>query len=243
MQKQQLGHDVAGASMGRLYLFTFVQEVTDEWLSIPHDSNARYRVTLFLLLHGLYEARARFNFEHGDIHAGNIMMELARDSPVVVRYGQMEAELQAVFTPRLIDYGKSTTTSHAGPGHATNDIQFVQNTFWERLEADANDNPRVMPELRAFNKLTDSEAWYWARSEFYTRGPDAILAILADGYFEVPEIRRRQVKRAALNPIERCFSCCSTQPAFQIQHRHAAPKSFCDAVCYQRIRGICQFIK
>jgi hypothetical protein len=58
-----------------LYLFTFVQAVDESWDTFSFGLNDNsYRSALFFLLHGLYVARQRIGFQHGDIHSGNVMI-------------------------------------------------------------------------------------------------------------------------------------------------------------------------
>lgn len=66
-----------------------------------------YRSMLFLLLHGLWLARVRFNFKHNDIHKGQILFQTCKpNTSILVNIGENKFVLTCKrFVPKLIDFG------------------------------------------------------------------------------------------------------------------------------------------
>jgi hypothetical protein len=236
-------HAILTNHFPQYFLFTFVQPAKEKWDEVTLAANNGYRVSLFFLLHGLYVARHRIGFNHGDIHSGNVMTEYhMEEATTTLRYGQYEAEVTTRYVPRLIDYGRSSTQKHNEQKGAS-DLKQLRKMFDERLEYDMDQGLLgADDEAIAFNQFVASVKWREVE-ESVDDSANAILMLLAHHYFEIPEISRHQVKRQSLEPIERCFSCCATNPEHQINHKVAAPKYFCGKRCYQKIHGICQFIK
>lgn len=227
------------------FMFTFIQPVKETWDDATLPANHGYRVTLFFLLHGLYVTRRKIGFNHGDIHAGNIMLEYhLKETISILRYNHYEAEVRSRYVPRLIDYGRSSTSRHTD-NEGASDLKQLRKTFDERLDYDMdNDQLGANEEAIAFNQFVASVKWRQAEEVYGKHGnADLILPMLEHSYFDVPEIQRQQVKRQAIEPIQRCFSCCTTNPRHQINHQVAAPKYFCSDWCYGKIHAICRFIK
>lgn len=240
--KQKSHYLMTSPSKGNLFMFVFLQKVQTIWKKIPQIVESRYRVTLFLILHGLYVANKRIGFIHRDIHAENIMMEPHTQNTLNVRYGQVDAEVRTAFTPRLIDYGESVTTRHtANEGRRMSDIYYLEEMFLTRLEDDAEIYDKAAEELKEFKIFRMSSEWSEASESYNEVGSNVIIPLLNHSYFDVPEIQRHKVKRRAIEVINRCFVCCSTQPKYMIEQTQK--KYFCNKKCYDRIGGICQFIK
>lgn len=228
-----------------LFMFTFVQPVARKWDDAVLAAHHGYRVALFFLLHGLYVARRTIGFNHGDIHAGNIMIQYyARRSDTRLSFGQYEAQIESNFVPRFIDYGRASSSKHREALGAS-DLRQLRKTFDERLEFDMDNHLLgANEEAIAFNRFVVDVKWREAEDRYGTHGnSELILPMLQHSYFDVPEIERRQVKKQALEPIQRCFSCCASDPRYQINHKTAAPKYFCNPHCYKAMHAICQFIK
>jgi hypothetical protein len=224
-----------------VFLFTFVQPIDEKWDEILLNLDNSYRVTLFFLLHGLYVAKKQLGFNHGDIHAGNIMVEyFMTASNSTLRYGQYEATVTSKFVPRFIDYGRSTTTTHA-KNEGASDLRQLRKTYDERLEYDLDNGlPGAQDEAIEFNRFVASTKWRELEQQQKVEA-DSILPLLMHSYFDISEIQRHQVKRQATEPIQRCFSCCSFDPLFQVDLE--TPKYFCSDWCYEKIHGIGRFIK
>lgn len=225
-------------------LFTFMQPVEHKWFDIPYVIDHRYRTCLFILLHGLWVARSRFNFHHGDLHGGNIMLQrvkYAKDVKTTFRYGEIEASVYVEFMPRLIDYGYASTKTYKSDRdfHKT-DLEMLRQTFDDRFESDSEAYGDVaFQEQKAFYAFLRSPEWKNAESN---PDADSMLPLFSHSYFDVPEIQRHQVKRH--KSIEaRCFTCCSSNVKFQINHKISESKHFCHENCYKKMQGICRFIK
>lgn len=232
-----------------VFMFTFVQPVKDKWDDILLPVDNGYRVSLFFLLHGLYVARRMIGFNHGDIHSGNVMVEYHREeTTTALRYGgggdQYDAEVRSRYVPRLIDYGRSTTTVH-NEQEGASDLKQLRKMFDDRLDYDIEENLLgADDEAVAFNAFVSSVGWRKCEELYGRNGnADLILSMLTHNYFDIPEIQRHRIKRQATEPIQRCFSCCGANPKHQINHQVAAPKYFCGDRCYAQIHGICRFIK
>lgn len=227
-------------------LFIFVQPVDEKWVDFPlRGVDHAYRTSLFILLHGLWVARTRLGFQHNDLHGDNLMLQpqiSRRREPVRLQYNQTEVLIDTELVPRIIDYGRSETTKNRQEGYACkNDIRFLREEFTFRLKDDSEKYEGVVDERQAFFRLIASPEWRVAEDEYTERGPDIILPILQNAYFQIPEIVQRSMKRPLVS-IERCFSCCASNPGHQIQHNQTSPKYFCNAQCYEKIHGICPFI-
>jgi len=66
-----------------------------------------YRTMLFLILHGLWLARTKYNFKHNDIHEGQVLFQTCKpNTPIVVSIGENNFTLICKrFVPKLIDFG------------------------------------------------------------------------------------------------------------------------------------------
>lgn len=245
MTYEQKQHKIATEYENPL-LFIFVQPVDEKWVEFPLNGiDHAYRTSLFILLHGLWVARTRLGFQHGDLHGNNLMLQpqiSRRQEPVQLQYNQTEVLVYTELVPRIIDYGKSETTKNRqkGPAHK-NDIRFLREEFSLRLEDDAENYEGVVEERQAFFRLIASPEWKVAEADYTERGPDVLLPILQNVYFQIPEIVQHTTKRPLVS-IDRCFSCCASNPGHQIRHQRAPPKYFCNAQCYEKIHGICPFI-
>lgn len=232
-----------------LYLFTFVQAVDESWDTFSFGLNDNsYRSALFFLLHGLYVARQRIGFQHGDIHSGNVMIQQELSmrrtpTPTTLRYGEYEATVTSRFVPRFIDYGRSITAKHhtGDDSPYSNDLRALRNMFDRHF--DDEDREDDIDEAIEFNKFVASSGWRDLETRYKQEGESLILPLLEHDYFDVPEIQRQRVKRQATEPIERCFHCCVPQPTHQINHRASPPKYFCGQWCHESMKGISAFIK
>jgi hypothetical protein len=227
-----------------LFMFTFVQPVDDKWDDTLLAVENGYRVVLFFLLHGLYVARSRLGFNHGDIHGGNIMMEyhMQQEKENILRYGPYEAEVKSRFVPRFIDYGYSNLNSSKIVFlQGNSDLKSLRDTFEERFHDDILERniAAAQEESREFQAFIKSSGW---ENVERVRSPDVILPLLEHDYFAVDGIQRRQVKRQAIEGQLRCFSCCAPSPEHQINHQVAAPKYFCSKWCYEKMHAVCAFI-
>lgn len=218
-------------------LFMFMQPVEANWDDTTLLYRHGYRVTLFLLLHGLWVAHERLGFVHSDLHGGNIMLQ-PHAGTTRVRFGQYEAEVTADFVPRLIDYGLSHTTAH--PGLIRNDdVGYLLNAFEKHMESLEDDDDESYEEWRAYH-----EFMRYADSLVDLDTAGDVLPLLEHPYFDVPEIQKRRIKRRALGePIRRCFACCASDAGHVVTHKQAAPKYFCNADCYANIHSMVRFIK
>lgn len=223
------------------FMFTFMQPVDVKWNNLSLTENHGYRVALFFLLHGLLMAKKRLgSFIHGDIHEKNVMLQpILSTQTSTLRYGHYEAELVCQYVPRLIDYGRSSMGGGGG-GDGGSDLRQLKELFHRTLDPSQEEMTVEMSDVeheerRAFFQFIASSRWNDDNEEI------TLLQLLEHDYFDVPEIRRSQVKRQAVDPIQFCFSCCASNPQFQVDLE--IPKFFCGKRCYQKVTRIGQFIK
>lgn len=244
LSDEEREHDIIAAHTGP-YMFTFIQPVQEKWIETPLVIEERYRTSLFFLLHGLWVARTRIGFVHGDIHGRNIMLQPNASytkTTTFLRYGEIEAGVECVFVPRLIDYGEAHTQQYDMKGvYKANDLRLVREEFYDRLERDAARYEAARPEFEALKLFIASQEWQRAEAHF-DQGSEGILALLQHPYFEIPEIRRERVKQRRIEQRS-CFVCCKPNVNQMIEHQYASPKYFCNSGCYSEIHAICQFIK
>lgn len=90
------------------------------------------KMSLFIILHGLWVAYAKKKFLHRDLHAGNIIFDSVPDTPTEVElsFGPNEPHVRLHnpnrHIPRIIDFGKSTLKQDA---QNTDDVRNATNAF------------------------------------------------------------------------------------------------------------------
>lgn len=256
---RQRNHVVMSPFREAPVLFTFMQAVRHKWSEIPLWVENRYRVCLFILIHGIWVAGSRLGFHHQDIHPGQVMLQPsasgAAEESRFLFGDNREARIMTAYTPRLLDYGFASTTRHRTTVYG-NDIKEIEELFYSRLAEDAPKNEEARSELQAFDLFRQTAVWRYARNAWGIHEPDTVLLpVLNDMFFEIPEIQRRTLepvpKRRAVDPTadlelvqRRCFSCFTSNVKHQIIHPGSGEKKyFCGVACYEAIHPICRFIK
>lgn len=97
------------------YLFLVMEEAPKKWtdwenLNIQEEE---FKALLFLLLHGIYVGRKRFQFLHDDLGPQNLMLQTKQPGPIHVRVGKQVFSVESSapqqrplrFVPKIIDFG------------------------------------------------------------------------------------------------------------------------------------------
>jgi serine/threonine protein kinase len=68
-----------------------------------------YKQVLYIMLHGIELAKTKYGFKHGDLHAGQILLNVNRNEQLTISNTVIQ---MGRFCPKLIDFGFSTTDLH-----------------------------------------------------------------------------------------------------------------------------------
>lgn len=110
----------------RSFMFIFMEQST-----YPFDSEhvkfdlKGYLQIIFILLHALHVAKSQIGFNHSDLHMGNIMLDVTRNSGIVLKMDEetaFEMELPNFYMPKIIDFGNAKTDKAQDGGKNFNDI-------------------------------------------------------------------------------------------------------------------------
>lgn len=72
-------------------------------------TEAEYKQILYIMLHGIELAKSRLGFKHGDLHVGQILLNVNRNEQLTIDTTVIQMDR---FCPKLIDFGFSTTDLH-----------------------------------------------------------------------------------------------------------------------------------
>jgi serine/threonine protein kinase len=252
LDMRQRNHPVVSPFREAPVLFMFMQAIRHKWSEIPLWVENRYRVCLFILIHGIWLASSRLGFIHQDIHPDQIMLQPSATGAMEESrfpFGDdREVRVLTAYTPCLLDYGFASTTRHQHTRFANNDVQEIEELFAMRFAEDAPKSKEAQSERDAFDLFRQTAVWRYARNAWGIHEPNTVLVpVLNDAFFEIPEIQRRTLEPATKRPaleIERCFTCFTSNVNHQIIHPTSGQKKyFCGPACYEAIHPICHFIK
>lgn len=119
------------------YMFIFMEKVAykfDDLAIIMTVDNVKQ--CLFVLLHGLLMARHALDFNHNDLHMGNIMFDISgSDEPLHLSLEHVDFSIHGMgYYPKFIDFGKSqtkTTLHHTVIFHP--DVKHIFDAFSARF--------------------------------------------------------------------------------------------------------------
>lgn len=110
----------------------------------------------FILLHSIYIGRKLLGFVHGDLAGRNILFDSFQKSsrrPENIIFVEVEGKKYAVrfypgITPKLIDYGASSTTKHYRPGVEKRDLEKLLKALGERDDIKQQDWYQMLTDKR-----------------------------------------------------------------------------------------------
>lgn len=194
---------------------------------------------LFILFHGIYIARKRLGFMHGDIHAGNLMFTLT-PGHVNTHFNLMVSKIQhnvsfiSGFTPKVIDFGYSKAGLKIS--HEQQDLEYFVETLMKHKEVSA------LFDLNAYFRTNNKKEWkpeYQKLFQSANNDPESIERFLLDDplFQNVSSIEKARPQKHRL--VETCVVCGKHDAAFRFQDTAAG---LCSPFCSHRIGPLAHFL-
>ena len=209
---------------------------------------------LFMLFHAIYVARKELGFVHKDLHPGNVMFAPSRRN---TREHQLNVEgtqfrvslLDGGWTPKIIDFGSSSTTKYPNQRAMNNgeDIKNIVSMLQRRTDVAQSLNPEAY--FGSNEDEYDSEGvllppykpQYRALMASKYDNPGVVADfLLNDLLFEAVdtiEKDRKRVKRDATEPIDTCVLCGNSLES-DLQMFEGREGAFCRDYCHQRVKPL-----
>lgn len=212
---------------------------------IPLTLHNADRALFFLLLHGIYVARKHLQFVHADISLGNIMFaerETKEPFRVDVLHNRYEVHFLEGFTPKFIDFGRSSIEGNQDPDtYGYIDVDELSKVFL--LRDDLKQQKWLLNLRDERTRLGDA----FMNNVGLTKGPEykvlgGFLVVFARR-MPVPQIQLLKEEDEDDNHIDRRFICTMCdQKSVNVLEGKTTDISFCSQHCASKIQTFHKYI-
>lgn len=191
-----------------------------------------YKTIAFILLHGLYIGRKKLQFEHDDIHTGQILLKsIKRNVPIAVG-NEFQLIGNSRFIPKFIDFelgrigeeedeGDLTDSDDLFSGStASTDIPSLRGALVKHMRKNKS---AFLSEFEGY--ISKSKAWNKAEESDRFDYQSILLVLGEPFWYDI-----------MAESVEQCIRChnCHDVANFRLEHTQLY---FCDAHCAKRIIG------